>query len=192
MNDEQQRPQQPTQSEPQPEPTQQAAPAAEQPPPTSPPAGWGAPPPAPAKAPRWSVRHTIIAAAIAVLAAAAAGGTVYAVRDTSAEGQGGLQEGPREPGEVRVGPMQGGGPMGEVEHGEFQRGEVTAISEDSITVESDDGYTGTYVIDSETVLADGIDKGDDVMITATTGEGDEATATMIAEPGDGPPPRRTN
>ena len=131
-----------------------------------------------------------------MVAAAAAGGTVYAVSDARADDRGGPREGPAAPGEMRVGPMRGGptgdGPMGDAEHGEFQHGEVTAISEDSITAKSEDGYTRTYVIDADTVLTDGIEQGDDVMIIATTSEDDEATARSISEPGEGPPPRRMN
>jgi hypothetical protein len=192
MNDEQRPPQEPETPQPepaQPEPQQQAE---ERPPPA---AAWGAPPP-PAKPPRWSVRHTIIAAAIAVVAAAAVGGTVFAVSETSSDGRDGRDGrdvplgGPEAPGEMRVGPMRGGGPMADTEHGEFQHGEVTEISEDSITAKSEDGYTRTYVIDPDTEMTDGIEKGDEVMITATTSEDDEATAVSISEPGEGPLPRR--
>jgi hypothetical protein len=84
-----------------------------------------------------------------------------------------------------------GGPFGESDHGEFQNGEVTELSDTSITVESDDGYTRTYVIDSDTVQADDVEQGDDVMVVATTSEDDEATATVISEQGQGMmPPRR--
>jgi hypothetical protein len=85
-----------------------------------------------------------------------------------------------------------GGPLGDTDHGEFQNGEVTAISDTSITAKSDDGYTRTYVIDSATVLGDGIEEGDDVLIVAATSSSDDkATAAMVAEQGQGMmPPRR--
>ncbi len=160
-----------------------------EPPPTEPPpAGWGAPPP-PASKGRWSVRRTIIAVAVAVGIAAAGGVAIYAASGSTDEmtGPGGG------PGGMRGnGPVFNGGPLADTGHGEFLNGEVTAISDDSITARSDDGYTRTYVIDSDTVRAGGIEQGDDVMIVATTPSGgDEATATMISEQGQGMlPPRR--
>jgi hypothetical protein len=133
------------------------------------------------------VRRTVIAAAVAVGIAAAGGVAIYA-----ASGSGADQIG-RGPGGLRVNGPVVGGPMADVEHGEFQNGEVTAISDDSVTAKSDDGYTRTYVIDSDTVLGDGIEKGDDVTIVATTDgdkTGDRATATVISEQGQGMMPGR--
>ena len=135
------------------------------------------------------MRRTIIAVAVAVGIAAAGGVAIYAASGSTDEmtGPGGG------PGGMRGnGPVFNGGPLADTGHGEFLNGEVTAISDDSITARSDDGYTRTYVIDSDTVRAGGIEKGDDVMIVATTPSGgDEATATMISEQGQGMlPPRR--
>jgi hypothetical protein len=162
-------------------------PAAPPPPNEPPPAGWGAPPPPPAKG-RWSVRRTIIAVAVAVGIAAAGGVAIYAASG-STDDQAGPGGGP---GIVRGnGPVISGGPLGDTGHGEFQNGEVTEISDDSITAKSEDGYTRTYVIDSDTEMTDGIEKGDDVMIVATTSEDDDtATAVMIGEQGQGMMPRR--
>jgi hypothetical protein len=139
------------------------------------------------------VRRTIVAVAIAVGIAAAGGVAIYAAGNSTSDNQGG-------PGGVGGGPggMRGngpvmGGPLADAEHGEFQNGEVTAISDDSITAKSDDGYTRTYVIDADTVLADGVGKGDDVMIVAATSSADDkATATMVTEQGQQGvlPPRR--
>ena len=183
----------PTES-PRTETPQQGVPQSGEQPPTTPPpnepppAGWGAPPPPPASKGKWSVRRTIIAAAIAVGIAAAGGVAIYAASGTTSDNQAGPGGGP---GVMRGnGPVFSGGPLADTGHGEFQNGEVTAISDDSITAKSDDGYTRTYVIDSDTEQADGIEKGDDVMIMATTSDDDTATATMITEQGQGMMPRR--
>ena len=195
MNDtEQQRPtppqgqpqEQPPQEQPAQEPSAQEPPAQEPPaqePPAQPPppAGWGAPPP-PADRPRWSVRRTVIAVAVALGIAAAGGVAIYAASGSTADQQAGPGGGP---GGMRMNGPVVGGPLGESDHGEFQNGEVTELSDTSITVESDDGYTRTYVIDSDTVRADDVEKGDDVTVVATTSEDDEATATMIGEQGQG-------
>jgi hypothetical protein len=162
------------------------------PPHEPPPAGWGAPPPPPANRARWSMRRTLIAVAVAVGIAAAGGVAIYAASGSTGDNQGGPGGGPGGgPNVMRDGggPVVGG-PLGDTEHGEFQNGEVTAISDDSITAKSDDGYTRTYTIDSDTVMSDGIEKGDDVMIVAASSDGDQATATMISERGQGMLPQR--
>jgi hypothetical protein len=75
--------------------------------------------------------------------------------------------------------------MGENPHGEFQSGEVTELTDDAITAKSEDGYTKTYTIDADTMLMEGVEKGDDVMIMAST-EGGKTTATTIIEHGEKP------
>ncbi len=189
MNTEQQQPAAASQ------PPPPAAPQPPQdPPPADPPAaGWGAPPPPPAaNRPKWTVRRTVLAVAVALGIAAAGGVAVYAASGSTSDNQGGPGGQMRQGG--GPGGMNGpvvGGPLADAEHGEFQNGEVTAISDTSITAKSDDGYTRTYVIDSDTVLGDGIAKGDDVTIVATTASsGDEATATMVNEQGQGMVARR--
>jgi hypothetical protein len=82
-----------------------------------------------------------------------------------------------------------GGPFGGTEgaqHGEFQTGEVTDLTDDSITVKSEDDYTKTYVINDDTQVSDGVAKGDDVTVIATT-EDSTTTATTIMEAGEIPP-----
>jgi len=195
-------------TEEQPAPASPAQPPAEpdapqSPPPQEPPAaGWGAPPPPPpANRARWSVRRTVIAVAVAVGIAAAGGVAIYAASNSGSNDQvGGPGGGPGgAPGggpggnfnQRGGGPVMGGGLFGDTDHGEFQSGEVTAISDTSITAKSDDGYTQTYVIDSDTMMGDGIEKGDDVTIVASISSDDKATATMVAEHGQGiMPPRR--
>jgi len=60
-----------------------------------------------------------------------------------------------------------------------QNGEVTAISDTSITAKSADGFTKTYAIDADTVKS-AVETGDQVMVVATT-SGDTATAESISE-----------
>ena len=107
-------------------------------------------------------------------------------------------------GQVRAHKMRAHGMkhgMGPGIHGEFtvadgnggwktiatQFGEVTAVSNDSITVKSEDGFTKTYVVTEATrVGADGRDgiadiaTGDKVGVSADV-NGDTATATHIHE-----------
>ncbi|MFC4853737.1 hypothetical protein [Actinophytocola glycyrrhizae] len=143
---------------------------------------WGAPPPPAQPRTRWSVKRIAVAVAIAVGIAAAGGVAIYAASGSTAAEQGG-------PGGGRTGgPMLVGGPMGGmsgIDHGEFLTGEITELTDDSITAASEDGYTRTYVIDDGTELTDGIEKGDEVTIVATT-DGDIATAESVMEMGTMP------
>ncbi|TCC61316.1 hypothetical protein E0H73_18970 [Kribbella pittospori] len=88
--------------------------------------------------------------------------------------------------------------MGGALHGEFvvpkdgggyqtvatQRGEVTAVSKDSITVKSEDGYSRTYTLTEDTLVnaaRDGIDDvkvGNTVQVTAVVADG-KATASSV-------------
>ncbi|MCG8916383.1 hypothetical protein L6E12_11340 [Actinokineospora sp. PR83] len=197
----------------QPAPQQQAAGGAPGPEQS---ATWGAPAPE-RTAPRWSWRKTAAATAVAVAVAVGGGFAVYAAGNATADQRGG-------PGGMRGGPggmvVRGavGGPMGAL-HGEFvasdgnggyetklvQTGEVTAISDTSITAKSADGFTKTYVIDADTVKT-AVETGDQVVVLATA-SGDTATAESVSEgdvmggpgarggalpggPGQGVPPRR--
>lgn len=145
-------------------------------------AEWGAPPPPAAPRSKWTVKRTVIAVVVAVGIAGAGGAAIYAASGSVDNTQGG-------PGGMRGGPGGGqmvvGGPMGDLSHGEFQRGEVTAISSDSITVKSEDNYEQTYTIDDDTQIADGIEQGDEVTVIATT-ENDRATAETVMEFGTMP------
>jgi hypothetical protein len=172
---------------------------------------WGGPP-APdrqeQKPRRWPAARIAVAAAVA-LGIAGAGATVVYASTGSAGSTTGQEQGPSGDG----GPM-GGGPGGanltDALHGEYvvsdgdggyttelmQTGEVTAISDTSVTATSDDGYTKTYTIDADTVLGANSDsnssgdiaKGDEVTITASV-SGDTATADSVSEAGQmGQPP----
>jgi len=90
--------------------------------------------------------------------------------------------------------------LGHVAHGEVtlngknhkvvdvQRGEVQAVSATSISVKSDDGFTATYTINSDTKVRKGgkqaaigdVHTGDKVGIVATKADG-TSTATRVAE-----------
>ena len=146
---------------------------------------WGAPPPPVQPGRRWSAKRIVVAVAIAVGIAAAGGVAIYAASGSTAADQGGPRGGAG--GQVLV-----GGPMGGMSgsgHGEFQTGEVTELTDDSITAKSKDGFTKTYVIDDGTELSSSVVKGDEVTIIATT-EGSTTTAESVMEMGAMPQQRR--
>ncbi|MFF5991045.1 hypothetical protein [Prauserella flavalba] len=151
--------------------TEVPAPAAEQ--------NWGDPQPPRQDRPRWTARRTAVAVAIAAGIAVAGGAVVYA--GTSGE--------PSQ--NVRMGGPAGAMPgLFDALHGDFvvsdgtggyetqrmQTGEVAAIDDDSLTVESDDGYTQTYELGAG--AGDTAERGDTVTVLATV-SGDTATATSI-------------
>jgi hypothetical protein len=144
---------------------------------------WGAPQPAePAGRPAWTAKKTVAAVAIAVAIAGAGGVAIYAASGTNQQtGAGGM--GPGGMGGAPPDGMRGGFSLGTgtTTHGEFQTGEVTAISDSSVEVKSTDGYTKTYVIDADTV-AEGVEKGDTVTVIATTADG-KSVAASVVEPG---------
>jgi hypothetical protein len=168
-------------------------------------AGWGAPPPpagqqAPEPPRRWSARKVAVAAVVAVGIAGAGTAVVYAANGSASTG---TQQGPGGQGGAPGGmPGGGAGALSAALHGEYvvsdgnggyatelmQNGEVTEISSASITATSDDGYTRTYTIDADTVVANGsadigdIETGDDVTIVATL-SGDTATADSLSVAG---------
>jgi hypothetical protein len=149
---------------------------------------WGAAPqPAsePAARPARTAKKTLAAVAIAVAIAGAGGVAIYAAGGTNQQtGAGGVG-----PGGMGGAPPDGQGGMrggfglgtGTTTHGEFQTGEVIAISDSSVEVKSTDGYTKTYVVDADTV-AEGVEKGDTVTVIATTEDG-KTVASSVVEPG---------
>jgi hypothetical protein len=91
--------------------------------------------------------------------------------------------------------MLGGGIHGEFvtpkEGGGYQTvasqyGEVTAVSSDSLTVKSEDGFSRTYALGSDTRVnagregVDAIKTGDSVSVIATV-DGSTATAVMVID-----------
>ena len=147
---------------------------------------WGAP----AEHPKtWSTRTTVAAVGIAAALAAAGGVVVYAATGNSGDGHPG---GP---------PGWGGGPGGPGGPGGFQRtlhgesvvsdgkggfsteltqtGDVTAASDTSITVRSEDGFSNTYVLNTDTRKPpQPLQTGEKVSVRATE-QGGAATATMV-------------
>ena len=133
---------------------------------------WGAPPTEPA---HWSGKKTLASVGIAAVLAAGGAAVIYAA--DSGSGQGGPGGGPGwggPPGGPGGGPGfgPGGGPgvggagagVSDALHGEFvvsdghggynteltQTGTVTDISDTSVTARSEDGFTQTYVITTDT------------------------------------------
>ncbi len=156
--------------------------------PTDAPEGWGAPPPPAPPGPHWTWRRTLVAAGVAVGIAAAGGVAIYAA---SGSANAGANAGGPGLHIMPPGGGDGGGPlmMFEIPHGEFQTGEVTELSDTSITAKSEDGFSRTYAIDDDTTRTDGIEEGDTVTVIATL-DGDTATAASISElstTGGGPP-----
>jgi hypothetical protein len=150
---------------------------------------------------RWRVAGT----AAAVLATSVAGGVAWAT--SSADPTPSPSASPSTPSTTpdKPGDPGKGGPghrgqfgLGGALHGEFvvkkndgtyqtvatQRGEVTAVSQDSITVKSEDGYSRTYTITEDTLVnaaRDGIDDvktGNTVTVSAVVADG-KATASSI-------------
>ncbi|XVV06260.1 hypothetical protein ACQPW3_13075 [Actinosynnema sp. CA-248983] len=129
---------------------------------------WGEDPPprADAPGPRWSGRKTLVAVAIAVGIAAVGGGVIYAASNSEAAQ---MMAGPRgSGGGLRI----MGSPFGETTHGEFQTGEITAVTDDSMTVKSEDGFSKTYKLDDNTQVSGekgdtgSLAAGDKVMVVA--------------------------
>jgi hypothetical protein len=150
---------------------------------------------------RWRIAGTIAAVAVTTTA----GGVAWAA--TSADPTPSPSASPSTPGQPAdpgKGPRGGpGGPgkffgQGGALHGEFvvpkdgggyqtvatQRGQVTAVSKDSITVKSEDGFSRTYTLTEDTLVnaaRDGIDDvktGNTVNVSAVVADG-KATASSV-------------
>ncbi len=156
---------------------------------------------------RWSGRTTVIgmAAAAATISALVVGGIAVADNGSTSEADDASATS-RDVG-TRVHERVGFGPRvrmmagGHVLHGEFvvakkdgdgyqtmatQHGTVEDVSESSITVKSDDGYTRSYAVDGDTMVnagREGIEsiKADDKVAVAATVDGDAATAVRVAD-----------
>lgn len=151
---------------------------------------------------RWRVAGTIAA----VVVTTGAGGVAWAT--TNADPTPTPSASPSAPNSAE--PAKPGGPGGLGRHGAFgfkgalhgeftvekegggyqtvatQKGEVTAVSKDAITVKSADGYTKEYVVTADTLVnatRDGIASiktGNTVMVAATVADG-KATAATISD-----------
>lgn len=143
---------------------------------------WGTPTEHPTT---WSIRTTVAAVGIAAALAALGGVVVYAATDGSSQGH------------LGGGPPGWGGPGGpgfqRTLHGEnvvsdgkggfstelTQTGDVTAASDTSITVRSQDGYSQTYVVGADTRKPpQPLQTGAQVTVRATELDG-TATATAV-------------
>jgi hypothetical protein len=146
----------------------------------------------------------LIGTAAAVAVTTTAGGVAWAAN--SADPTPSPSASPSTPNQQRPdGPGKGMGQRGEFGlggalHGEFvvkkddgtyqtvasQRGSVTAVSKDSITVKSEDGYSRTYAVTAETLVnaaRDGIGSiktGSNVMVSAVVAN-NNATATSVSD-----------
>ncbi|MEU4743429.1 hypothetical protein AB0G02_23605 [Actinosynnema sp. NPDC023658] len=149
---------------------------------------WGEEPPPQAAAAGngWNGRKSLAAVAIAVGIAAVGGGVIYAASNSDAAqrmgGPGGYH--------MRGGPgglVIMGGPFGDSLHGAFQKGEVTGVTDSSITVKSTDGFDRTYLIDDGTEVnggqghLDDITEGDTVTVVASSDGDEQPTADTIME-----------
>ncbi|MFF0343263.1 hypothetical protein [Kribbella sp. NPDC004875] len=151
-------------------------------------------------------RWRLIGTLAAVAATTTAGGVAWAATNADpTPSPSASPSSPSTPGQQKPdGPGRGGfGPRGEFGfggalHGEFvvpkdgggyqtvatQRGKVTAVSKNSITVQSDDGYSRTYKVVAETLVnsaRDGISSiknGSTVRVSAVVAD-NTATATTI-------------
>jgi hypothetical protein len=152
---------------------------------------------------RWRLLGTVAAVAVTTTA----GGVAWAASNAdptpspsaspSSPSTPGQQQKPDRPGKGGFGPRGEFG-LGGALHGEFvvpkdgggyqtvatQRGEVTAVSKDSITVKSADGYSRTYTLTEDTLVnaaRDGIDDvktGNTVTVIAVVTDG-KATASSV-------------
>jgi hypothetical protein len=152
---------------------------------------------------RWRLLGTVAAVAVTTTA----GGVAWAASNAdptpspsaspSSPSTPGQEQKPDRPGKGGFGPRGEFG-FGGALHGEFvvpkdgggyqtvatQRGEVTAVSKDSITVKSEDGYSRTYTLTEDTLVnaaRDGIDDvktGNTVTVTAVVTDG-KATASSV-------------
>lgn len=163
--------------------------------------------PAPTPGPRRSRRigrRTAVVTAVAICVAAG-GGAIAAAAGGSGSGSGAPPAGEGPAGGGYGGPGHaGGGPGGPLPgraiHGTFvvpsasggattyvtdvqQAGKVMALSSASITLESPDGYTATYVINSSTRQDSTVKQGGQAVVIA---RGSPAAALSVTVPGDRP------
>jgi hypothetical protein len=149
---------------------------------------------------RWRVAGTLAAVAVTT----AAGGVAWATTNADTPSPSASPSAPASPGAPDPGKGPGGpgrhgdvGMMGAL-HGEYvvakdgggyqtvasQGGEVTAVSKDSITVKSADGYSKTYTLTTDTLVnatRDGIASvktGNQVTVSALVADG-KYTATSV-------------
>lgn len=143
----------------------------------------------------WSLNKTLAAVGIAVVLAGAGAAVIYAAAGTTQQGGGPGFGGPPPGGPGGF----GGGPAAATDalHGQFvvpdgrggyateltQTGVVTDISDTSITARSEDGFTQTYVVTTDTRQGrTEVKPGDTATIRGVTADGTN-TATVISAAG---------
>jgi hypothetical protein len=142
---------------------------------------WGAP----AEHPQtWSTRTTVAAVGIAAALAAVGGVVVHAATGNNGDGHAGGPPGwgPGGPGGFQRS-LHGESVVSDGEGGFSteltQTGDITAASDTSVTVRSQDGYSHTYVLNTDTRKPpQPLQTGTQVSIRATEQDG-AATATMV-------------
>jgi hypothetical protein len=157
---------------------------------------WGAPQAQPAHC---SLKKTLAAVGVALVLAGAGTAVIYAASGTTSNTgfggpPGGMGGAPGGPGGGGFGGGGFGGGMPDSLHGEFvvadgrggyateltQTGVVTDVSDSSITARSEDGFTQTYVISTETRQGrTEVKAGDTATIRGVVGDGTN-TATVIS------------
>jgi hypothetical protein len=165
---------------------------------------WGAPAPAGATPPaHWSTNKTLAAVGIAAVLAAGGAAVIYAADSGGSGAAGGPAGGPGFGGPPGSGGPGFGGPGGggpgaaalpTALHGQFvvpdghggfttevtQTGTITDISSSAITARSEDGFTQTYVITTNTRQGHSpVQAGDTATIRGVTAN-DSTTATAIS------------
>jgi hypothetical protein len=148
---------------------------------------------------RWRLLGTVAAVAVTTTAGGVAWATSNADPTPSASPSSpSTPDQNQKPGRPGHGGFRGEFGLGGALHGEFvvpkdgggyqtvatQRGKVTAVSKDSLTVKSDDGYSRTYTLTADTMVnaaRDGIDNvktGNTVNVSAVVTDG-KATAVRV-------------
>ena len=170
-------------------------------------ANWGDPAPATAPAKKsWSGRKTAIAAGIAVVIAAGGGVAIWAGTSSGSTtasqpgGPGGFggpggTGGPGGRFNGQAGAFGGAAAIRDALHGDFvvanpaggytterlQTGDVTALSDTSVTLTSKDGYKQTYTLDASTQKTGDVKTGDANITVVAKVDGQTATATSLGQ-----------
>jgi hypothetical protein len=157
----------------------------------------------------WSAAGALAVGVLTGVGIASAGGSQLNVAAPTATPTGSAAPAPGDKGDRprfpgargRLGGALGRGLAGDALHGEFvvkdkdgkvvtrvvQHGQVTAVSTTSVSLKSDDGFTGTYAVNGDTrvrvggdnAAISGVKTGNEAWIVATK-DGSASTATTLA------------
>ncbi|NYH78424.1 hypothetical protein FHR84_001749 [Actinopolyspora biskrensis] len=159
-------------------------------------------------------RNRTVAAVLIACGIAVVGGVVVFAATSGGSGGDSAMGGPGGGFQARgdgrgVGGAGGASALSDALHGEFavrtgqgeyatrklQTGDVTEVSAESLTVESDDGYSREYAVDSSTVVdggdstIDALSSGETVTVVAAQSGGSATASTVVREEADGGPAR---